>query len=128
MNRYGQQAKERMRKFQPEALAGIEDPDSYFSSLGEDLESQINDLAERIAGPARPGETYTDRLGRLREARISAESDIMASVGAPLEEEPAEGLGSRMVTDWMALDGPVQLTEDELLIEQEREAERRQQA
>ena len=38
MNRYGKLAREWMRDFQPEVLAGIEDPDSCYSSLGEALE------------------------------------------------------------------------------------------
>ena len=105
MNRYGKLAWERMRAFQPERLAGIEDPDSYFLSLGEDLERQISELAERIAGPARPGETYQERLGRLREARITAESEAMRQVGV-LEEEEEPATNWPGATGWMPVAGP----------------------
>lgn len=105
MNRYGKLAWERMRAFQPEVLAGIEDPDSYFSSLGEDLDRQISELAEQIVGPTRRGETYQERLGRLREARITAESEVMRRVGAPMEEEePATNWPG--ATGWMPVAGP----------------------
>lgn len=105
MNRYGKLAWERMRTFQPEVLAGIEDPDSYFLSLGEDLERQINDLAEQIAGQAQRGETYQERLGRLREARITAESETLRHVGVPEEdEEPTPNWPG--TTDWVPVAGP----------------------
>jgi hypothetical protein len=35
---------------QPRRKLFVEDPDSYFSSLGEGLAGQIEDWAERIAG------------------------------------------------------------------------------
>jgi len=105
VNRYGKLVWERMRAFQPEMLAGIEDPDSYFSSLGEDLERQISELAEQIAGPARAGETYQERLGRLREARITAESEIMRQVGTPEENEEPVPIWPGP-TGWMPVAGP----------------------
>lgn len=104
MNRYGKLAWERMQKFQPKVLAGIEDPASYFSSLGEDLEHQVNVLAEQIAGPAWPGETYQQRLGLLREARITAESEILRRVGAPEDDEPMPNFPR--TTDWIPMVGP----------------------
>ena len=104
MNRYGKLAWERMRAFQPEVLTGIENPVSYFSSLGEDLERQISELAEQIAGPARAGETYQERLGRLREARITAESEILRRVGAPEDDEPMPKFPR--TTDWIPIVGP----------------------
>ena len=125
MNRYGQLAKQRMRRFQPEVLAGIEDPDSYFSSLGEDLQRQIEELAAAIAGPDRPGEPYEKKLGRLREAQLTAESDILAQLGAPLEDEPAEAWPREPA--WTPIGAPVELTPEELLIEEEHQAERRRQ-
>lgn len=127
MNRYGQMALERMRKFQPEVLEGIEDRDSYFSSLGEDLAQQIETLAERIAGPDRPGESYEEKLGRLREARLTAESEILRQVGAPLEQEEPAAVWPREPA-WTPIGAPLELTEDELLVLAEREADRRQQA
>jgi len=126
MNRYGQMALERMEQFQPEVLAGIKDRDSYFSSLGEDLESQITELAERIVGPDRPGEEYLTKLARLREARLTAESEIMRQVGAPLEQEESEAVWPREPA-WTPIGAPVELSEDELLIEQEYQEERRRQ-
>jgi hypothetical protein len=119
MNRYGRMALERMREFQPEVLAGIEDPDSYFSNLGEDLAQRIEELAERIAGPARPGESYLDRLGRLREARISAASDIMAQVGVPEQENDQAPAWPAAVTGWMPVVGPPD--PDDLSYRQEQE-------
>ena len=91
MNRYGQLAMDRMRALQPGVLAGIEDPDSFFSRLGEELERQVDRLEQQITGPVRPGETYLERLARRREARITAESEVTSWVGAPAEGEPTLG-------------------------------------
>ena len=78
-----------------------------------------------IAGPPRPGEMYPERLGRLWEAQITAESEVMRQVGAPLEEEPAPVWPRE--PEWVPVGSPVELTEDELLVEEERAADRRRQ-
>jgi hypothetical protein len=77
MNRYGQMALEHWSRWLPQRVAGIGDPESFFSTLGLDVARQIEELADRLAGLDRPGETYLQKLGRLREARMSAESDIL---------------------------------------------------
>jgi hypothetical protein len=79
-------------------LAGMADPDSFFSDMSSQIQDQVEELAEQIAGPSRPGEDYLDRLGRLREARISAESDVLRQVMATEEDRPAPWPGS---TGWL---------------------------
>jgi hypothetical protein len=72
--------------------------------------------------PPRPGETYLEALGRLREAQLTAESEVMRQVRASLEKEPASVW--QREPEWIPVDAPVELSEDELLVLQEREAER----
>ena len=77
MNRYGQMALDHWRKWRPETLAGIPDPETYFSTLGLEVEQAIDELADRLAGPGSPEEPYLDRVGRLGAARMTAESTVL---------------------------------------------------
>lgn len=77
MNRYGQMALQHWSRWPPQRMAGIPDPESFFSTLGLDVAGQIDLLSDRLAGPDRPGETHLQKIGRLREARMTAESDIL---------------------------------------------------
>jgi hypothetical protein len=95
MNRYGQMALDHWRKWLPNSLAGIPDPDSYFSTLGEEAAQAIDELADRLAGPGTPEEDYLHRVGRLGEARMTAESEILREMvllppesGTDQEPEP----------------------------------------
>ena len=77
MNRYGQMAMDHWRKWLPNQLAEIPDPEMYFSTLGLEVAQAIDELADRLAGPGTPEETYLHRVGRLGEARMTAESEIL---------------------------------------------------
>lgn len=77
MNRYGQLSMQHWSRWLPQRMAGIADPVSFFSTLGLDVAQQIDLLSDRLAAPDRPGETHLQKIGRLREARMTAESDIL---------------------------------------------------
>ena len=100
LNRYGQMAWDHWRKWRPRMLAGIEDPQTFFSTLGQQTEQEIDELAHQIAGPDRPGETTLQKTARLREARISAESDLLPlRITLPSENEDSaedQGQGNRL--------------------------------
>ena len=88
VNAYGQRARDYMALHQPEALAAIEDQDSYFSDLGERILAQVLELTESLAGPARPEEGYVERTGRLRMARQMAEEKVLGELVFSSWEEP----------------------------------------
>lgn len=100
MNRYGQMAWDHWRTWRPRMLSGIEDPQTFFSTLGQETEQEIDELAQQIAGPDRPGETTLQKTARLREARISAESDLLPlRITLPGEDEDSaedQGQSSRL--------------------------------
>ncbi|MGO9954739.1 MAG: TnpV protein [Solirubrobacteraceae bacterium] len=77
MNRYGAQAMRHWRQIDPERYNAIPDPEAFFTQLGAQVESEIQALADAIAGPDRPGESYLQKVGRLNMARFNAESDIL---------------------------------------------------
>src|SRR5438552_17187697 len=64
MNKYGELAKNHWARTDPAHYAAIEDPEAFFAALGEQAESQIQELAQRLAGPDRPGEEYLQKVGR----------------------------------------------------------------
>ena len=77
MNPYGTRMREHYAKHRATELAAIADPESFFEDLGLQIEAEIDTLADQIAGPSDPSEGYLERVGRLSEARISAESEVL---------------------------------------------------
>ena len=101
MNRYGAQAMRHWQEFDPERFEAIEDPRKFFTTLGAEVEQEIETLAAALAGPDRVGETYLEKVGRLNMARFNAESDILRErvlIAGPDEDEekPATGLVAEM--------------------------------
>lgn len=77
MNPYGTRMREHYAKHRATELAAIADPESFFEDLGLQIETEIDMLADRIAGPSDPAEGYLERVGRLTEARTTAESEVL---------------------------------------------------
>jgi len=78
MNRYGVMARAHWARWLPQRYATISDPDSFFSSLGQETEQQIDALATELAGDDQPGEDYLAKAGRLTAARSQAEEIILS--------------------------------------------------
>ena len=92
MNKYAKLAKEHWARTDPARYAAIEDPEAFFSALGEQAESQIQELAQRLAGPDQPGEEYLQKVGRLNMARLQAEEAVL---GELVWIAPPRGAGAR---------------------------------
>ena len=127
MNRYGRQAQEHWVKWRPHQLSQIPDPEAFFSSLGLQVETQVDLLARDLAGDDPGGEGYLQRVGRLRMARLDAEAQVLRELvllppepGHPeydQAEDPSNELSSDAgrprtfpaQTDWL----PVVMTADD---------------
>ena len=91
MNSYGHRALSHWQQWRPNQLAEITDPETFFTRLGEQVAADISQLATDLAGQDIPGEGYLGKLGRLRMARFTAESQILReSVLLPPEEDEEE--------------------------------------
>jgi hypothetical protein len=91
MNHYGVTAQQHWARWLPSRYAKINDPDSYFSTLGQEAAHQIEDLAAELAGSDPPGEDYLTRAGRLTTARLQAEEIVLPElILLPPEPEAAE--------------------------------------
>lgn len=77
MNHYGAQARKHWQEYLPRRYATLSDPSSYFSTLGEQAATQIADRARELAGPDQPGEGYLAKVGRLNNAKMRAEEEIL---------------------------------------------------
>jgi hypothetical protein len=77
MNRYGAMAQSHWARWLPQRYATINDPDSFFSTLGQETARQIEELAADLAGDDQPGEGYLAKAGRLTAARSQAEEIIL---------------------------------------------------
>ena len=78
MNRYGLMAKSHWAQWLPGRYATISDPDSYFSTLGQEAEQRIEELTADLAGDDPAGEEYLAKAGRLTAARSQAEEIVLA--------------------------------------------------
>lgn len=116
MNPYGQQAWDHWKTWRPHELSQIPDPTEFFARLGLEVEAQIDQVAADLAGDDPAGEDYLAKVGRLRMARATAESQVLrelvllpAEPGHP-EYDPSEDLDQQPTTDegWL----PVVMTPD----------------
>lgn len=87
MNRYGARAREHWKRWLPTRYSQLDDPESFFTDLGEEVEARIDELSQALAGSDPPGEGYLDKVGRLNMARFNAESDLMREM-VLIEPEP----------------------------------------
>jgi hypothetical protein len=87
INSYGERARKHWQQWLPKRYRQIEDPDSYFSMLGEEISQRINEVSQSIAGSDQPGEGFLAKLGRLNMARFDAESQVLREM-ALLDPEP----------------------------------------
>ncbi len=94
MNRYGRLARDHWKSTDPGRYSQIQDPDEFFSDLGETAESQIQDLQLHLAGPDPVvPENTLDKVGRLNMARLQAEEVVLADLvwlPPPEDEETME--------------------------------------
>ena len=77
MNRYGVMAQRHWEQWLPQRYATISEPDSYFSTLGQEVAQRIEELTLELAGDDRPGEEYLAKAGRLTAARSRAEEIVL---------------------------------------------------
>ena len=97
MNQYGRFAEQSWQMLAPARYAALEDPNHFFSTLGQEAQTRVVWLAEQMQGPDPTGETYWEKVGRLNAIRMQAEEIVRAEMLAPepetLEEEDDENAG-----------------------------------
>lgn len=114
MNRYGRQAQTHWAKWRPNELSQIPDQETFFSNLGLQVETEVDQLAAALAGDDPGGEDYLTKLGRLRMARFNAEAQVLREL-VFLPPEPGHPDGeddptpsATWTTPWL----PMEMTPD----------------
>ncbi len=90
VNRYGVIARWHWARWLPRQYAAISDPESFFTTLGEEVARQIDDLTDELAGEIRQGDSYLVRVGQLLAARAIAEELILPQRVLPEAERAAD--------------------------------------
>ena len=90
MNGYGVIAQRHWARWLPKQYAAISDPESFFTTLGEEVAWQIDDLTDDLVGDIQQNDSYITHVGRLFAARAIAEELILPQRVLP-ESELAAG-------------------------------------
>lgn len=77
VNRYGMMAQQHWARWLPRQYAAVGDPERFFTTLGEEVARQIEDLADELAVEIGQDDSYLVRLSRLVAARATAEELIL---------------------------------------------------
>lgn len=93
MNRYGALARDHWKKHRPTRYQELEDPERFFTELGEQVADQVQQLTMSLESQQRADlNSLPDlqRLGRLNAIRTQAEEITFAELVWPPEPEPQE--------------------------------------
>ncbi|MEW1920739.1 TnpV protein [Pseudarthrobacter oxydans] len=90
MNKYGRQAQEAWKAASPTRYNQIQNPEDFFTNLGEEAQEQVDELLPKIAGPDPKGEGYLEKVGRLNAAKNQAEEIVRYDLLSPPETEDEE--------------------------------------
>lgn len=89
MNRYGQTARAHWERHAPSKISALEDPESFFTDLGEQIEAQVQIIALELERSAPEAAEYLDRVAQLTGFRRQAEEQVLAELVFSVEHEPA---------------------------------------
>lgn len=110
MDLYGIRALTHVANHCPRRFASIADPVSYFSTLGEEIRSQVEAVEEALMGPLLPLEEQRQQTtGMWNMARLSAEEQVFGEmVYGPFPAEDEEDLPVEPddLPSWMVNDDP----------------------
>lgn len=77
MSKFSAIAERHWKAYRPTEHQAMQDPETFFQTLGWQIEERVQALAMAIAGPDRPGEDFRAKFARLTAARFDAEADVL---------------------------------------------------
>ena len=78
MNRYGRRAMRHWQTYLPNRYAQIMNPQQHFTTLGLEVQDEIETLAADRANQEGPAGTYLDQVGRLKRIQAQVEEQVLA--------------------------------------------------
>lgn len=106
MNRYGKLAMDHWRETFPDRFSQISDPQIYFSTLGQQVATQIADLAATLSNQSAPTGDYLANLANGRNARTRAEEIVLAQqvyLSEETDDQDSETTPPASGPDWIPL-------------------------
>jgi hypothetical protein len=77
MNHYGQMALEHWQRHRPEELAAIEDPQRFFSELGEQVAETVRTRTDQLLASQPQASGFVARMQQEQTARMTAEDETL---------------------------------------------------
>ncbi len=108
MNEYGRMALDHWKRWLPQRFSQIEDPNSFFSTLGDQVAERIADLTPELAGQDPPGEQFLEKLGRLNNAAQRAREMVLPEMvlldpESETAEDDTDPEPQRPAGDWVPI-------------------------
>lgn len=80
MNRYGILAREHWTTYAPSRVNQLENPDEFFTALGEQVAERISTLSREIEAQSPAEPDYLHQVGRLTAIRKQAEETVLTEL------------------------------------------------
>ena len=96
MDLYGIRALTHVATHCPRRFSSIADPVSFFSTLGEEIRAQVEDVEEALMRPLPPPEEPAQTMGQWNMARLAAEGQVFEELvygPFPSEDEDEDLVG-----------------------------------
>ena len=93
MNMPGRHAMETMQNHDPKSFSEIQNPEAYFSTLGTQIQEQIEIMMPQLLPPRTADQSTLDVLGGINMARVRARELVyqeMIYASLPPEEDESE--------------------------------------
>lgn len=127
MNHYGAIAEDHWKKHLPSRYAALEDPETFFNSLGNQIQEMVQNLEDSrrsLEQPELNTMEHLERIGRLKAIRKSAEEQAFADLiwpeGSTGEQTSEDSTDPRDWTqakrdEWLKAQGLVNLPQGGLM-------------
>lgn len=93
LNHYGQMALDHWRRNRPADLAAIEDPQTFFNTLGEQVAEMVATRTERLIASQAPATGFAARTQQELTARRTVEDETLREI---VFTEPATDSSQKM--------------------------------
>lgn len=87
MNRYGVLAREHWEKYAPSRVEALEDPEGFFTEMGEQVQGQVQAIAQQLEISTPAEQEYQARVAQLTGFRRQAEEQVLAEMVYSVETE-----------------------------------------
>lgn len=83
MNKYGAMLQRQWTLASPSFVESLSDPREHFTQMGEQVQTEIQELLPELQGPDPARERYLEKVGRLNAALLQAEEIVLEQYQPP---------------------------------------------